>query len=674
MKKTLISIACLAFFASCSNNKKMDGLDLTNLDMSISPTEDFYQFATGGWQANNPIPDEYARFGSFDKLALDNQIIVRQLIEDLSKKNNADGSNAQKIGTLFALGMDTVRLDRDGIAPILNDIEKIKGLATSGEMIAYIVEQHTQGTSSPLFSLYAAADLDNSNMNIAWVNQVRLGMGDRDYYLEHNERNLALREAYKTYVQTTFELSGFSQEESQKMATDVMKVETKLAEITMPRIEMRDPHKTFNKMNVEKLQTLTPIINWRAYFDDLGLNHVDELSVRTVGYFSNLSRVLSSLSADELRNYLLCDYIGDAAPYLSTPFQDARFEYFGRALRGTQAQEERWKTMVNVVNGVLGEAVGEEYVKIYFPPAAKARMMDLVKNLLSAFGERINHLEWMSDETKEKAQEKLGTFRVKIGYPDKWRDYSDLTINPEDSYFENIKRASKFQHDFMLSEINQPVDIDKWLMNAHTVNAYYMATNNEICFPAGILQPPFFFMNGDDALNYGAIGMVIAHEISHGFDDQGRKYDKDGNLTDWWTAEDAERFGERTKVLVDHFDGIEVAPGTFANGTLTLGENIADNGGLQAAYTGFMKTKQYQESVLLQDFTPSQRFFIAYATVWASNIREAEILRQTKEGVHSLPRNRVNGTVPHIDAFVNAFNVKPGDGMWLVPEKRAKVW
>jgi putative endopeptidase len=301
-------------------------------------------------------------------------------------------------------------------------------------------------------------------------------------------------------------------------------------------------------------------------------------------------------------------------------------------------------------------------------------MVELVDNLLLAFGERIDHLEWMGEETKEKAHEKLGTFRVKIGYPDTWRDYSGLAIDANISYYENMKRAQKFNHDFMISEIGQPVDFDKWLMNPHTVNAYYMASTNTICFPAGILQPPFFFMNGDDALNYGAIGMVIAHEISHGFDDQGRKYDPYGNLTDWWTAEDAERFSARTQVLIDHFNAIEVAPGVFANGKLTLGENISDNGGLQAAYTAFQRTQQYKQGNLLQDFTPSQRFFIAYANVWAANIREQEILRQTQEGVHSLPRWRVNGSVPHIETFINAFNVQPGDGMWLAPEKRARIW
>jgi len=651
----------------------MQGLDLTNLDRNVCPTEDFYQFATGGWQLNNPLPDEHARFGTFDKLREENQKIVRDLIENLSRKNNPKGSNAQKIGTLFALGMDTVRLNKEGIAPIAAELQEIQALTSLEEVINFVMAQHQQGFS-PLFGLYAAADLDNSTMNIAWLTQGRLGMGDRDLYLENDDRSVSLREAYRTYLTTIFELGGFSPEHAKRMTADVMKVETQLAEVTMPRIDQRDPHKTFNKMTVERLQAMTPIINWTQYFEGLGLNGVTELSVRTVNYFQNLTRILRALSMDEIKSYLTFNTLSTAGAYLSTDFRDASFEYYGRALRGTTAQLPRWKTIIDVVDNMLGEAVGQEYVKRYFPPAAKERMMELVDNLLLAFGERINNLEWMSAETQKRAHEKLGTFRVKIGYPDEWIDYSALTVDAAYSYFENIRRATRFHHDKMLAEINQPVNFDKWLMNAHTVNAYYMAATNTICFPAGILQPPFFFMNGDDALNYGAIGMVIAHEISHGFDDQGRKFDKNGNLSDWWTAEDAERFNERTRVLVDHFNAIEVAPGVFANGRLTLGENISDNGGLHVAYTGFQRTEQYKQGLLLQDFTPSQRFFIAYATVWAGNIREQEILRQTQEGVHSLPRWRVNGTVPHVDAFISAFNVQPGDRMWLAPENRARIW
>jgi len=670
MKKLLISIVCLAFLAGVQAKQE---LDLFNLDKSICPASDFYQFATGGWQANNPIPDEFARFGTFDKLARENRITVRNLIETLSRQNNPQGSNAQKVGDLFSIGMDTVRLDREGIAPIVNDLAAIQALATLDDAIAHIKAQHQQGFM-PFFSLFAMADLENSRMNMAWINQTGLGMGDRDLYLEDDERSLRLREAYRTFLTTTFGLAGFTAEQALQMTENVMRVETELARVSMPRIEQRNPLLTFNRTSLSELQAMTPVFNWSQYFEMLGVSDVTELNVRTLNYFQNLTGIIRNMTMDEMRSYLTFNLLFSAGPFLSAPFQDARFEYFGRALRGTEAQQERWEIVVEVVSSTLGEAVGYEYVKRYFPPRAKERMDELVNNLLLAMADRIDNLEWMSAETRENAREKLGTMRVKIGYPNEWRDYSALVINPADSYLENMRRARKFHHNLMLADINQPVDLDRWLMTPQTVNAYYMASTNTICFPAGILQPPFFFIDGDDALNYGAIGMVIGHEITHGFDDQGSRYDKHGNLFDWWTADDRERFDARTSVLVDHFNAIEVAPGLFANGLLTLGENISDNGGLVIAYTAFQRTEQYRLGRELQGFTPAQRFFIAYATVWAGNIREPEIRRQTQEDVHPLPRWRVNGTVPHIDAFQEAFNVQPGDGMWLAPENRARIW
>ena len=673
MKKILIAIAALAFLASCANRPAMQELDLSNLDTSICPTDDFFQFATGGWQANNPIPDDLARFGTFDKLRRQNQVIVRNIIEELSGQRNAQGTDAQRIGDLFALGMDTARLNREGITPILNDLAAIQALSTLDEVVAHIKSQHQQGFM-PFFGLFAAADLDNSRMNIAHITQPGLGMGDRDLYLQNDERSIRLREAYRTFLTTTFELADFTNEQALRMTEHVMRLETEMARVTMPRIELRDPRNTFNKMTVAELQRMTPIINWRAYFDMLGVPSVTELNVRNPIFFQNLTRILRTSSMDELRSFLTLHLLRSAGPFLSLNFGEASFEYFGRALSGTEAQQERWKTVVGNVESVLGEAVCYIYVQRYFPPIARQRMEELVDNLLSAMAYRIDGLEWMSEETKEQAHLKLSTMQVLIGYPEEWIDYSALDINADDSFVENMRRGRLFHHRRMLADINNPVDLNRFLMTPQTVNAYYMATTNTIGFPAGILQPPFFFMHGDDALNYGAIGMVIGHEITHGFDDQGRRYDKLGNLTDWWTPEDEARFNERTRILVDHFYAIEVAPGVFANGTLTLGENISDNGGLAIAYSAFQRTQQYRDGQELQGFTPSQRFFIAYATVWASNIREREILRQTQTGVHSLPRWRVNGAVPHIDAFQEAFNVQPGDGMWLAPENRARIW
>ena len=673
MKKILITIACLAFLASCGNRQPMQGLDLSNLDTSICPTYDFYQFATGGWQAANPIPDDLARFGTFDKLRRETQIVVLNMIEELSRQRNPQGSNAQRIGDLFALGMDTARLNREGITPILNDLATIQALSTLDDVVRYIKSQHQQGFM-PFFGLFAAADLDNSRMNIAHISQPGLGMGDRDLYLQDDERSIRLREAYRTFLTTTFELAGFSNEQALQMTEDVMHIETEIARVTMPRIELRDPRNTFNKMTVRDLQRMTPVINWREYFDMLGLTCVEELNVRNPIFFRNLTSILRTNSIGQLRSYLTFNLLRSAGPFLSTNFGEASFEYFGRALQGTEAEEERWKTVVSTLDGVLGEAVGKKYVARYFPPIARQRMEELVQNLLLAMADRIDGLEWMSDETKEQAHLKLSTMRVLIGYPKEWMDYSEFVVNAADSYLANMRRGRRFHHNRMLADINSPVDLDRLLMNPHTVNAYYMATTNTIGFPAGILQPPFFFMHGDDALNYGAIGMVIGHEITHGFDDQGRRYDKLGNLTDWWTREDEIRFNERTQILVDFFNAIEVAPGVFANGVLTLGENISDNGGLAIAYSAFQRTEQYRLGQELQGFTPSQRFFIAYATVWAGNIRERAILTQTQTGVHSLPRWRVNGAVPHSDAFHNAFNTQPGDGMWLAPENRARIW
>jgi putative endopeptidase len=436
---------------------------------------------------------------------------------------------------------------------------------------------------------------------------------------------------------------------------------------------MRDPIKTFNKMKISDLQKLCPAVDWNNYFSNLKLN-IEDLNVMTLNYFKNLSELLAKTDIETLKTYLIFEVINGAAGSLSQAFVDANFAYYGTALSGQEVQEERWKTITNVVSGVLGEAIGEEYVKIYFPEESKTRMLELVKNIQTTLGERIGKLDWMSDETKAKAIDKLNTIYIKIGYPDKWRDYSALNIEEGDSYYSILRKAAKFNQDYTFSKINKEVDPNEWLMTPQTVNAYYNPTTNEICFPAGILQPPFFFKDGDDAVNYGAIGVVIAHEITHGFDDQGRLYDKEGNLNDWWTAEDGAKFTAKAQVLVDWYNKIEVAPGVFANGGLSLGENIADFGGLTISYNAFQKTEQYSKGEKIDNFTPTQRFYLAYSTVWASNIRDKEILRRTKEDVHSLGKWRVNGQLSHQAAFLEAFGVKEGDPMWLAPENRANIW
>ncbi|GHS86693.1 peptidase M13 [Bacteroidia bacterium] len=671
----------LAFLVGCTGKSKEKGISMDKLDRTAVATEDFYQFATGGWQAANPIPAEYSRYGSFDKLAEDNQKQVLSLIETLSKKRHASGSNADKIGTLFAVGMDTTRLNEEGTHPVAQTLEQILNIPDKDALLQTVYQLHSQGFA-PYFHVFSEADSKNSTINIAWLSQGSLGMGDRDYYLQDDARSQRLREVYNAYVEQmvalfsadnvqSFEALGTTHTQA---AASIINTETALAKIMMPREEFRNPHHIYNKMSVEQLKTLCPFIQWDTYFASLGLSTVTELSVATVDYMKNLSKLVQTTSLNDLKLHLFFNYIQSVSPYLSQEVQDIRFEYYGKALQGTTAQQPRWKIMVSTIDGSLGEAVGQEYVKVYFPESSKTRMVGLVENLRSAFSERITNLDWMSDETKAQAQGKLAAFKVKIGYPNKWQDYSKLVIDAKETYVANMLRVRQFEHNLMIEEIDKPVDAEKWLMNAHQVNAYYNPTTNEICFPAGILQPPFFYANGDDASNYGAIGVVIAHEMTHGFDDQGRQYDKEGNLRDWWTAEDAKRFESKAKVLVDWFDSIEVAPGVYARGSYQLGENLADFGGVQIAFHAFQKTPQYAEGLPIEEFTPAQRFFLAYSGVWAGNIRDEEILRRTKTDVHALGKWRVNGTLPHSSAFHDAFDVKQGDQMFLAPDKRASIW
>ncbi|MDR2511949.1 MAG: M13 family metallopeptidase [Bacteroidales bacterium] len=671
MKKLLLMMAAVVMLLACKNNK-MKSIDLTNLDTTANPTADFYQYAAGGWMAKNPIPDDKSRYGSFDKLAEDNQKQVKELITNLGKHTHKEGTNAQKIGRLYNIGMDTVRLNKEGSKPIEDVLLGLSLVSDMNDFWDAFYAMQADG-SSLFFGIFAEADAANSKNCIAWLAQSGLGMGDRDYYLEQDDHTKSLRASYLKMLENLLVLSGFENDEAMTIAAKELNFETELAKIMMSRLEMRDPVKTYNKMTVAELKTLCPAVDWTKYFNTIGLN-INDLSVCNIDYLKNLSVLLNKTDVETLQNYLICDVILGASASLSQNFKDAAFEYYGKALSGKQVEEDRWKSVVNTVSGVLGEAIGEEYVKIYFPKEAKERMLNLVENIRTTLGERIQKLDWMSEVTKAKALDKLAAITVKIGYPDTWRDYSALNFETSDSYFTCLKKAAKFEQNYQFAKIGKNVNPKEWLMTPQTVNAYYNPTTNEICFPAGILQPPFFFAEGDDACNYGAIGVVIAHEITHGFDDQGRLYDKDGNLKDWWTAEDAAKFEAKSQVLVDWFNQIEVAPGVHADGKLSLGENIADFGGITISYNAFQKTQQYTKTKTIDGFTPAQRFFLAYATVWTGNIREQEILRRTKEDVHSLGKWRVNGQMPHFQAFDDAFGVKEGDPMWLAPELRANIW
>lgn len=658
---------------ACGGGKKdVAGIDPANLDTTVMPGTDFYQYACGGWMKAHPLTAEYARFGSFDLLAENNREQLKSLIGELAAKPEAPGSVAQKIGDLYNVAMDSVKLNADGVEPIRGELEKIAAITDVKEMSEIVAEMRRKGFDA-YFVLGVGADEKNSTMNIVYAYQSGMSLGEREYYLDNDDHTREIREKYREHVANMFRLAGFTDEEARKDADAVLKVETMLAEAAYDNVKLRDPQANYHKMKVTDLKREVPGIDWDVYLAAAGLGGIEELNVGQPEVLKAVADIWNKLPLNEQKAYLQWKVLDEAGSYLSDAFAAENFDFYGKTLSGQQQIKPRWKRAVGTVNGVLGEAVGQMYVEKYFPAAAKERMTALVANLQSALGERIKNLTWMSEETKAKALEKLSTIYVKVGYPNKWRDYSGLEIK-DDSYWGNIMRSNEFDYNYMIADAGKPVDRDRWFMTPQTVNAYYNPTTNEICFPAGILQYPFFDMNADDAFNYGAIGVVIGHEMTHGFDDQGRQYDKEGNLADWWTETDAVNFGAGTQKLVNHFDSIEVLPGLFANGKLTLGENIADHGGLQVAYTAFKEATAGKELPVIDGFTPEQRFFLAYANVWAGNIRDEQIRVQTKSDPHSLGRWRVNGALPHINAWYEAFGIQEGDPLYLAPEKRAVIW
>lgn len=677
MKRIIYPIILLAVMitTSCMQQKTeqpREQLDLASLDTTVAPGVSFYQYATGGWQKANPIPDEHARYGSFDRLREENQTQIQSLIEELGKQENPVGSNAQKVGDLYSMGIDSVKLNADGAGPIRQQLDEIAGISGKQDVVK-LMANISRYASNPFFAFYVGPDDMNSAMNIAHIYQAGISMGDRDYYLLQDDHTKMVREEYVKLIKTQFQNAGFSADEAEKAAANVLDIETKLAKAHFTKEMQRQPELNYHKLSVAELNQQVAPFEWKFYFEELGAAGIDSLNIAQIEPIKAAVSIINGEPIEVLRDYLVWNVVNAAANYLSDDFVNANFEFYGKTLSGSKENRPRWRRSIDAVNGALGEAVGQLYVQKYFPPEAKERMLTLVDNLKSALGERINNLEWMSEVTKEKAQEKLSTFIVKIGYPDKWKDYTSLDIK-DDSYWQNMVRASEFAYAEMIAELGKPVDKAKWYMSPQTVNAYYNPSSNEICFPAGILQPPFFYMDGDDAINYGGIGVVIGHEMTHGFDDQGRKFDKVGNLSEWWTADDAQRFEERANVLVDYFNNIVVLDTVHANGRYTLGENIADHGGIQVSYHAFMKTPQAQSGVTIDNFTPAQRFFLSYAALWAGNVRDAEILRLTKVDSHSLGRWRVDGALPHIGAWYEAFGIQSTDPMYLPVEKRASIW
>ena len=648
-------------------------IDPSNMDTTVACGEDFYEYACGGWIKKNPLKPEYARYSSFDVLAENNQKQMRELIDELEKAENEPGSVAQKVGDLYKMGLDSVRLNKEGVSPISEALKNIASLDDKAAFASLVAQMHKEG-SSPFFQLYVGADEKNSSMNIVNLYQGGMSMGDRDYYLSEDSANIKIRDAYKKYINKLFTLAGYSAEKAAVAEKNVMNIETALAKVAFSREETRNPLKNYNKMPMTDFLKQMNGFDWKSYFSALGLDSLNEINPNQLPFIKGMDALVGGLTSEEIRDYLIFKQINTASSYLSDDFVQARFDFYGKVLSGQQELKPRWKRSLSVTDGALGEALGEMYVAKYFPPEAKERMLKLVENLRISLGEHIDSLEWMSAETKAKAKEKLAAFYVKIGYPDKWRDYSGLTIDPKKSYWDNVREAAIFESDYMLSDVNKPVDKTRWLMSPQTVNAYYNPTTNEICFPAGILQPPFFYMDADDAVNYGGIGVVIGHEMTHGFDDQGRQYDKDGNLKDWWTAEDAKQFNLRADKLADQYSSIIVLDTVHANGRFTLGENIADHGGLRVSYTAFKNATKGQDLKPIDGFTPDQRFYLAYAGLWAQNIRDEEILRLTKIDPHSLGKWRVNAALRNLESFFQAFGITEKDSMYMKPEDRVTIW
>ena len=664
MSIILLTFGCMAFASDAQNH----GVDRANLDEKIKPGDDFYQYACGGWMAANPLSPEFSRYGTFDQLGELNRKQVYDLVMGIDPKTAVKGSNAQKIGDLFAMGMDSVTLNKQGAETIQADLKIINGASRADIPVLMA----TLPGISAFYGTDVEADMMNSSINTLYWGQGGLGLGDRDYYLLDGESEKKVLEAYKTYLSTLAQLAGYNINEAQRLVENTLRIETEIAKTAKSREENRDPLGMYNPMKLSELDTQYPALGMGKYIQAQGIENVDTVIVVSPKSLATINDLIANESEQALRDYIVAGYLDSAAPFLSDDFINAQFE-FAKVKSGIQQLQPRWKRALSIPNTMLGEALGQLYVEKYFPPTSKQKMLKLVENLQAALGQHIDNLSWMSPETKAKAREKLAAFTVKIGYPDKWRDYSKLNIDPSKSYWENIQEAILFNRDFSNADYAKPVDRDRWYMSPQTVNAYYSPSTNEICFPAGILQPPFFDPEATDAENYGAIGVVIGHEMTHGFDDQGRMYDKDGNLVNWWTDADAEAFTKLADGLVEQFNEVVVLGDTHANGRFTLGENIADQGGLRVAHTAFHNAGG-NNGETVKGFTPDQLFYLAYANVWAGNIRDEEILNRTKTDPHSLGKWRVNATLRNIEPFFEAFSITEDQPMYRPESERIVIW
>jgi putative endopeptidase len=678
----MTGFAALTLVAGCAKNKQETGsnkpypaFEVQNMDTTVKPGDDFFQYVNGTWIKNHPIPADKDSYSAFQELADRNRENIKEIIEKAAQEKDAQpGSVHAQIGTFYNTGMDTVKIDQQGITPLKDLFKKIEDIKTIADVQAVSAYFQTLGIS-PFFYIFPNADQKNSEMVIANIYQSGIGLPDRDYYFNTDEATKKIREAYKVHLTKMFGLMKDQPEAAAKNAETIMKIETQLARGSFTHVENQDPVKTYNKMTLEQLAKEAPGFDWKAFMKNIGYPGIHEMNINQPVFVKELSSMMKTVSVDDWKTFLRWTLINNTAAYLSRDFDDQNFDFYYKTLSGQEKKQARWKQVLDVTSNSLGEAIGQLYVKEYFPPEAKQKMIDLVNNLKTSLRSRIENLTWIGPDTKKEALAKLDKMAVKVGYPDKWRDYSGLRVS-SDSYVQNILNSGNFEFIYNMNKIDKPVDKTEWGMTPQTVNAYYDPSKNEIVFPAGILQPPFFNMYADDAINYGGIGMVIGHEMTHGFDNTGRQFDKDGNLRDWWTPADAKAFQEHTQILVDEYNKFEPLDSLFINGTMTLGENIADLGGATVAYNAYkLSLKGKPEPAPIDGFTGDQRFFLSYAQIWRTNMREQQIRKRVMTDEHSPAKYRINGVVFNMPEFYTAFpQVKKGDKLFRDESTRPVIW
>ena len=674
MKKRTLIAACLLAAMSANAQSQVSGIDKKNMNLNVKPGTDFYQYAAGGWLKSHPLDAEHTNNGAFTDLYEENQKRIQELILEYASKPQKKGTLEQKIGTFYNMLMDSVRLNREGWEPLKPTLARIAAVKSNKEYQLVTAELDRRGEGTMMFGIGVGADMRNASMNIVAIGQGGLGLGTRDYYLNEDPQTVKVREAYKTYMKNLFKMVGNDEATAAKKVEAIMAIETRIAKVSYSNVQLRDIDKNYHKMSYNDLVLNFPGIDWGNVFLQSGFPPFDAVDVGQPEPIHEVEKILADTKLDDLKAYAEIKVISGATSQLSDAFRAESFK-FSSVLSGAQQDRPRWKRAVATVSGVFGEAIGKLYVAKYFPESSKQHMIRLVKNLQEALGQRIQEATWMSAATKAQAKDKLDNFIVKIGYPDKWRDYSGLQIDDKLSLYANMQNINEFLlQDELNRKVNKPVDKMEWGMTPQTINAYYNPTTNEICFPAAILQPPFFDPNAADAVNYGGIGAVIGHEMSHGFDDQGSQFDKTGNQRDWWTAQDKKNFQERSKVLVDHFGKVEVVNGKKVNGQLTLGENIGDNGGLNIAFRALQNSMKKKPLKTLDGFTPEQRFFLSWARVWAGNARPEYLEYLITVDPHSPNMARVNAALPEIDAWYDAFKIKKGDKLFIPANKRAHIW